>query len=230
MTDTRAGLLAAAHDRRADGRARRARLHLRRGRDRTFESLLEAAVQPAGILLPIVGILLVSSEWSQRTAPHARSRSSRAAARARRRSCSPASAVASSRSPSRASRSRPSATAIAAPARRTPGRIPAGLLVPDRCLVVTAMLGGIAFGAPAARLRAGDRPLLRGCRSAGPHRLDPGPRDAGAVARRHALLAPLVTEDVMSGTEWARAAPRSRCGCCCRWRSACGGSPAARCR
>jgi ABC-2 type transport system permease protein len=36
--------------------------------DRTFASLLEAAVQPASILLPIIGILLVSSEWSQRTA------------------------------------------------------------------------------------------------------------------------------------------------------------------
>ena len=36
--------------------------------DRTFAGLIEAAVQPASILLPIIGILLVSSEWSQRTA------------------------------------------------------------------------------------------------------------------------------------------------------------------
>jgi len=36
--------------------------------DRTLRGVLEAAVQPASILLPIVGILLVSSEWTQRTA------------------------------------------------------------------------------------------------------------------------------------------------------------------
>jgi ABC-type transport system involved in multi-copper enzyme maturation permease subunit len=35
--------------------------------DHTFRHILEIAVQPASILLPIVGILLVSSEWSQRT-------------------------------------------------------------------------------------------------------------------------------------------------------------------
>jgi ABC-2 type transport system permease protein len=36
--------------------------------DRTFHRILDNGVQPAGILLPVVGILLVSSEWSQRTA------------------------------------------------------------------------------------------------------------------------------------------------------------------
>jgi ABC-2 type transport system permease protein len=36
--------------------------------DRALDNVLALAVQPAGILLPIVGILLVSSEWSQRTA------------------------------------------------------------------------------------------------------------------------------------------------------------------
>jgi ABC-2 type transport system permease protein len=33
----------------------------------TFASVLDVAVQPAAVLLPIVGILLVTSEWSQRT-------------------------------------------------------------------------------------------------------------------------------------------------------------------
>ncbi len=37
-------------------------------RDRTLHRILSNGVQPAGILLPIIGILLVSSEWSQRTA------------------------------------------------------------------------------------------------------------------------------------------------------------------
>jgi ABC-2 type transport system permease protein len=37
--------------------------------DHTLREMLPAALMPASILLPIVGILLVSSEWSQRTAP-----------------------------------------------------------------------------------------------------------------------------------------------------------------
>ncbi|HEY2053337.1 MAG TPA: hypothetical protein VGH14_05310 [Solirubrobacterales bacterium] len=36
--------------------------------DKTLIHILSNALQPAGILLPVVGILLVSSEWSQRTA------------------------------------------------------------------------------------------------------------------------------------------------------------------
>ena len=35
--------------------------------DHTFESVLDAGLQPAAILLPVLGILLVTSEWSQRT-------------------------------------------------------------------------------------------------------------------------------------------------------------------
>jgi ABC-type transport system involved in multi-copper enzyme maturation permease subunit len=37
------------------------------GEDHTFRHLLANALAPAGTLLPVVGILLVSSEWSQRT-------------------------------------------------------------------------------------------------------------------------------------------------------------------
>ena len=37
-------------------------------KDQTLRSMLSVAVAPASVLLPIVGILLVSSEWSQRTA------------------------------------------------------------------------------------------------------------------------------------------------------------------
>ena len=36
--------------------------------DHTFRNIFGNALVPAGILLPVVGILLVSSEWSQRTA------------------------------------------------------------------------------------------------------------------------------------------------------------------
>lgn len=38
------------------------------GETRDYESMLSIGLQPASILLPVVGILLVSSEWSQRTA------------------------------------------------------------------------------------------------------------------------------------------------------------------
>src|SRR4051812_44038380 len=36
--------------------------------DHTFQSVLDVGMQPAAILLPDLGILLVTSEWSQRTA------------------------------------------------------------------------------------------------------------------------------------------------------------------
>jgi hypothetical protein len=35
--------------------------------EHTFQSVLDAGLQPAAILLPVLGILLVTSEWSQRT-------------------------------------------------------------------------------------------------------------------------------------------------------------------
>ena len=35
--------------------------------DHTFPSVLEVGMQPAAVLLGVVGILLVTSEWSQRT-------------------------------------------------------------------------------------------------------------------------------------------------------------------
>src|SRR4029453_8334514 len=35
--------------------------------DHTFQSVLDLGLQPAAILLPVLGILLVTSEWSQRT-------------------------------------------------------------------------------------------------------------------------------------------------------------------
>jgi ABC-2 type transport system permease protein len=36
--------------------------------DHTFQSALDAGLQPSAVLLPVLGILLVTSEWSQRTA------------------------------------------------------------------------------------------------------------------------------------------------------------------
>ena len=37
------------------------------GSDHTFAGVLDVGLQPAAVLLPITGILLVTSEWSQRT-------------------------------------------------------------------------------------------------------------------------------------------------------------------
>jgi ABC-2 type transport system permease protein len=37
------------------------------GGDHTFAGVLDVGLQPAAVLLPIIGILLVTSEWSQRT-------------------------------------------------------------------------------------------------------------------------------------------------------------------
>jgi ABC-2 type transport system permease protein len=36
-------------------------------KDQTLRELLNVAVQPANVLLPVMGVLLVTSEWSQRT-------------------------------------------------------------------------------------------------------------------------------------------------------------------
>ncbi|MBB4661288.1 ABC transporter permease [Conexibacter arvalis] len=36
--------------------------------DHRFRSMLEVAIAPASVLLPVIGILLVTSEWTQRTA------------------------------------------------------------------------------------------------------------------------------------------------------------------
>jgi hypothetical protein len=37
------------------------------GADHTFASVLDVAINPAAVLLPVAGVLLVTSEWSQRT-------------------------------------------------------------------------------------------------------------------------------------------------------------------
>lgn len=37
------------------------------GTDHTFQSVLNVGLQPSAVLLPVLGILLVTSEWSQRT-------------------------------------------------------------------------------------------------------------------------------------------------------------------
>jgi len=111
--------------------------------DKDFRSLLGAALQPASILGPIVGVLLVSSEWSQRTAQITftlvprRSRVMAAKLLAGVAWCAVAFAASLV------------AAAVGTAAAGVPDAwsMPAALVFQDALYVVVSMLGGIAFGA-----------------------------------------------------------------------------------
>jgi ABC-2 type transport system permease protein len=170
--------------------------------DQTFVQILEVALAPASILLPIVGILLVSSEWSQRTAmitfalvPH-RSRvfaakliASVALSVVALVSCIAVAAL---------------GTAFAPPGVDGAWSLPAGMLGQVAISIATGMITGVAFGAallasapaivlyfalPTALGALGSIPALEGTAQW----LD-GTRS----------LAPL-TDHLMSATEWAHA-------------------------
>jgi ABC-2 type transport system permease protein len=170
--------------------------------DQTLRELLSAALAPSSILLPIVGILLVSSEWSQRTAPitfvlvpnRARVLAAKVAASivlsiVAFAFCLAVAAI---------------ATAIASPGLENTWSLPAGLLGQSLLSLATGMVGGVAFGAvllssapaivlsfalPIAWGALGSIPALEGAA----RWLDGG-----------RSLSPL-TEHLLSSTEWARA-------------------------
>lgn len=113
--------------------------------DRTLHHILANALQPAGILLPVVGILVVSSEWSQRTAlvsfalvPE-RSRLLLAKVLAGVILALVASALALVLSVL--------CTAIASNGAADHWSLPFGVLFQDLVYVVTAMITGVGFGA-----------------------------------------------------------------------------------
>jgi hypothetical protein len=113
------------------------------GPDKQFGSLLGATIQPASILGPVVGVLLVSSEWSQRTAQITFSlvpRRGRVVA-AKLLAGLAWSAVAFAIAVV--------AAAAAAAVANVDGAwdLPAGLVVQDAVYVIVQVLGGIAFGA-----------------------------------------------------------------------------------
>ena len=171
-------------------------------KDQTLRELLSAALAPSSILLPIVGILLVSSEWSQRTAPitfvlvpnRLRVLAAKVAASivlsiVAFAFCLAVAAI---------------ATAITAPGVEHTWSLPAGLLGQSLLSLATGMIGGVAFGAallssapaivlsfalPIALGALGSIPALEGAA----RWLDGG-----------RSLTPL-TEHLMSSTEWARA-------------------------
>lgn len=170
--------------------------------DHTLHSVLESAVAPAVILLPIVGILLVSSEWSQRTSlitfalvpQRSRVLGAKLAASvvlslAALAACVGIAAV---------------ATAIASPGVAGTWSLSLGLLVQVTIYLVTAMIGGVAFGAlflssapaivvsfalPLALAAIGSLSFMSG---------------AGKWIDGSQSLDPL-THHLMSPTEWARA-------------------------
>jgi ABC-2 type transport system permease protein len=113
--------------------------------DHVLRNVLEIAVQPSSILLPIVGVLLVSSEWSQRTGlitftltpDRARVLGAKLAAGivlslAATAVCLAVAAV---------------ATAIAAPGVAHTWSLPVGLLGQMTIYVTAAMIMGVGFGA-----------------------------------------------------------------------------------
>ena len=170
--------------------------------DQTLRELLSAALMPSSVLLPVVGILLVSSEWSQRTAPitfalvpqRGRILAAKVAASVVLSLiafgfCLAAAAI---------------GTAIAAPGIEHTWTLPVGLLGQAALSLVTGVIGGVAFGA--AFLSSAPAIVLSfalpiGWAAIGSISIFEG---AARWLDGSRSLSPL-TEHLMSSTEWARA-------------------------
>ena len=171
-------------------------------RDQTLREMLALAVAPASILLPIVGILLVTSEWSQRTGmvtfalvPH---RGRVIAAKLL------ASVVLSLVALALCILAAVVGTAIASPDVDHAWALPIGLLGQHVVSLGTGMLSGVALG---AALLASAPAIV--CSFALPLAWAIAGRVAGLDALVRWLdptssLAPM-TEHLMSATEWAHA-------------------------
>jgi ABC-type transport system involved in multi-copper enzyme maturation permease subunit len=170
--------------------------------DQTLREMLNAAVQPASVLLPVLGVLLVTSEWSQRTnlitftlVPR---RSRVVVAKLS------ASVLLSLLAFAVAFVVAVAGTAIASPSIDHVWSLPIGLLGQDVFTLVTGMMGGVAFGA----VLLSSAPAIVA--------LFALPLVTGAIGSIHALegvakwvdptrtLAPM-TDHVMSASEWAHA-------------------------
>ena len=170
--------------------------------DQTLRAMMEVAVAPASVLLPIVGILLVSSEWSQRTGmvtfalvprrPRvlaAKLLASVVLSLVALALCVVVAVV---------------GTAVAAPGLEGTWSLPAGLLGQHVVSLATGMISGVALG---AALLASAPAIV--CQFALPLAWAIAGRVAGldAVARwldGTYSLAPM-TDHLMSAMEWARA-------------------------
>jgi ABC-2 type transport system permease protein len=166
----------------------------------TFRNILGNALVPAGILLPVVGILLVSSEWSQRTAlvsfalvpERPRLIAAKVLAGVVLGLLALAFAVVVAAL----------GTAVAAPEIANVWTFPVGLVGQDALYVVSAMVIGIAFGA-ALLASAPAIVLYFGL-----------PAAFGALGSIHAISGTVewfsdvsfewLTQNVLSGHEWAQ--------------------------
>jgi ABC-2 type transport system permease protein len=170
--------------------------------DQTLAQMLSAAVTPASVLLPVVGILLVSSEWSQRTAPITFAlvphRSRVIAAKV------VASVVLSLIAFAFCLAVSAIGTAISAPGIDGTWSLSAGLFGQVALSLATGMITGIAFGA--ALLSSAPAIVLSfvlplGWAAIGSiHALEPAARWLDGTRS----LSPL-TEHLLSTTEWVRA-------------------------
>jgi ABC-type transport system involved in multi-copper enzyme maturation permease subunit len=169
--------------------------------DRTLQRTLEVSLAPSSVLLPVVGILLVSSEWSQRTAqitfilvPNrsrvyaAKLAAGTALAGVAFAFCLAVAAI---------------GTTFGASGGHSTWALPLGMLAQDLLSLVTGMIGGVGFGAlflnsapaivanfaaPTASAAIGSLAVFEGVA----RWLDPT-----------RALAPM-TDHVMSASEWAR--------------------------
>jgi ABC-type transport system involved in multi-copper enzyme maturation permease subunit len=170
--------------------------------DQTLRNLLNAAVQPANVLLPVMGVLLVTSEWSQRTTlitftlvPH-RSRVVWAKVAA--------SVLLSLAALAVAFVAAVLGTVVAAPDIADVWALPIGLLAQIVVVLTTGMMGGVAFGAvllasAPAIVALFALPIVTGALGA----ISALEGVAKWIDPTH-TLAPM-TDHVMSATEWAHA-------------------------
>jgi ABC-2 type transport system permease protein len=170
--------------------------------DQTLRNLLNAAVQPANVLLPVMGVLLVTSEWSQRTTlitftlvPN-RSRVVWAKVAA--------SVLLSLAALAVAFVAAVLGTVIAAPDIADVWALPVGLLAQIVVVLTTGMMGGVAFGAvllasAPAIVALFALPIVTGALGA----ISVLEGVAKWVDPTH-TLAPM-TDHIMSASEWAHA-------------------------
>ena len=147
--------------------------------------MLSIAVAPASVLLPIVGILLVSSEWSQRTAM-----TTFALVPRRPRVLAAkllASVVLSLVALALCVVVAVIGTAVAAPGLDDTWSLPVALMGQHVVSLATGMISARGARRGAARLGAGHRALLRAADRLGDRRPARGPRRRRALAGRHVL-------------------------------------------
>jgi ABC-2 type transport system permease protein len=170
--------------------------------DQTLREMLSIAVAPASVLLPIVGILLVTSEWSQRTGMVTFALVPRRGRVVAAKLL--ASVVLSLVALALCIVAAVIGTAIASPAIENAWALPVGLLGQHVVSLGTGMISGVALG---AALLASAPAIV--CQFALPLAWALAGRLAGLDTVVHWLdptssLAPM-TEHLMDATEWAHA-------------------------